>query len=142
MYAGVYIVAHVRRAVLRGALNPRSTMAAMNADAITLGFAAAIAVVLITLVVLRIGRARAAHIALLDRGALAKGEIVRILQEPNGAYLVRYQFTPEGTQEPVTRDAYIGYLVAEVPEVGAQVRVRYDPKSPERSLLAREGTQP
>ncbi len=115
-------------------------MPAMNADAFTLGFAAAVAVVFVALVGQRIRRARSAHDALQDRGALAEGEIVRILQEPSGAYLVRYRFTPEGAQEPITRDEYIGYLKAELPEVGTQVEVRYDPKSPERSLLAREGT--
>lgn len=114
-------------------------MAAMNADAFTLGFAATVAVVFVVLVVLRIRRARAAHDALRHRGALAKGEIVRVLREPNGAYLVRYSFTPEGAQAPITRDEYIGYLVAEVPEAGTKVRVRYDAKAPERSLLARNG---
>jgi hypothetical protein len=115
-------------------------MAAMNADALALGFAAAVAVLLIALVALHIRRARAARDTLQDRGALAQGEIVRVLREPNGAYLVRYQFTPDGAQESVTRDEYIGYLAAEVPDVGTTVRVRYDPAAPERSLLARAGT--
>lgn len=114
-------------------------MAAMDADTVTLVFAAAVAVILVVLVVLHIRRARAAQNALQDRGALARGEIVRVLREPNGAYLVRYRFTPQGAQEPLTRDEYIGYLLAEVPEVGTKVRVRYDPAAPERSLLAREG---
>jgi hypothetical protein len=116
-------------------------MAAMNADTVTLVFAAAVAVILVVLVLLHIRRARAARDVLQDRGALAEGEIARVLQEPNGAYLVRYCFTPAGAQEPITRDEYIGYLVAEVPEVGATVRVRYDPMAPERSLLVRDSTQ-
>ena len=109
----------------------------MSADGFTFGFIAAVAAVFVIVVTVRIVRARAARNALQDHGAIAEGAIVRVLQEPNGAYLVRYSFTPEGAQEPVTRDEYIGYLVAEVPEVGTKVRVRYEPAAPERSLLVR-----
>jgi hypothetical protein len=114
-------------------------MAAMNADAFAIGFVALLAVVFVGAIVALILRARAARDALRNRGAVAEGEIVRVLREPNGAYLVRYQFTPDGAPAPITRDEYIGYLVADVPEVGAKVRVRYDAKAPDRSLLARNG---
>jgi len=113
-------------------------MAAMQTDAFAVGFVAAVAVAFAGVVLVLIRRARRARAALHGEGALAEGEIVRILQEPNGAYLVRYEFLPQGAAEPLKRDEYIGYLVAEVPEVGTKVKVRYDPQTPEKSLLVRD----
>ena len=78
-------------------------MAAMSADAITVGIAAVAAAIFVVGVVLQIRRARSVRAALRVDGALVEGEVLRILQEPNGAYLVRYQFTPEGARAPVTR---------------------------------------
>ena len=113
-------------------------MAAMQTDAFTVGFVVALALAFVGVVVVLIRRARRARAALHGEGAVAEGEIVRVLREPNGAYLVRYEFLPEGASEPLKRDEYIGYLVAEVPEVGTKVKVRYHPQAPEKSLLVRD----
>ncbi|KPK06683.1 MAG: hypothetical protein AMJ64_08510 [Betaproteobacteria bacterium SG8_39] len=86
----------------------------------------------------RVGQARAARDWLHVHGALAEGEVLRVWQENHGGYCVRYRFTPQGAREPIQRDEFAGCLAATVPEAGAKVRVRYDPESPERSLLARE----
>jgi hypothetical protein len=112
-------------------------MQAMDPDGITLGFVAAIAIVFVGAVVRRIAGARRAHDWLHLYGAHAQGEVLRVWQEHHGAYCVRYRFTPRGAEAPVTRDEYVGYLIAAVPEVGTKVGVRYDPEAPERSLLAR-----
>ena len=113
-------------------------MRSMAADAFTIGFAAAIAVAFVVAVLRNIARARAARDWLHTHGALAEGEVVRVWQENHGGYCVRYRFTPRGASEPVQRDEFAGCLAATVPEVGDKVGVRYDPESPERSLLARE----
>jgi len=113
-------------------------MPTMNADAFAVGFVAILAIAFVGAVIMLIRRARRARAALHGEGAVAEGTIVRVLREPNGAYLVRYCFTPAGAREPLNRDEYIGYLDAEVPEVGARLPVRYDPQAPERSLLVRK----
>jgi len=109
----------------------------MDPDGITLGFLAAIAIAFVGAVLRRVAGARRARDWLHLYGAHAQGEVLRVWQEHHGAYCVRYRFTPQGASEPMTRDEYVGYLIAAVPEVGAKVGVRYDPEAPERSLLAR-----
>ena len=110
----------------------------MGWDAFTLGFVAAVAVAFVLALLRRVGQARAARDWLHVHGALAEGEVLRVWQENHGGYCVRYRFTPQGAGEPIQRDEFAGCLAATVPEAGAKVRVRYDPESPERSLLARE----
>ena len=54
------------------------------------------------------------------------------------AFHVRYRFTPAGAAEPVTKSEMASCLRVELPEVGARVRVRYDPKSPQRARMLRD----
>ena len=110
----------------------------MSAETIAAGFIVALAIAFVGGGVAHVRRAGRARDALRRHGALAEGEVTRVLREPSGAYLVRYCFTPAGARQPLTRDEYVGYLDAEVPEVGAKLPVRYDPQAPERSLIARE----
>lgn len=77
------------------------------------------------------GRARAR----LDvEGVVAEGEVLEIWQDGTGSYVVRYRFVPDGG-EPVTRSEVAACLRTALPEVGARVRVRYDPHRPHRAQL-------
>ena len=69
-----------------------------------------------------------------EEGRVAEGEVLEIWQDGTGSYVVRYRFTPEGG-EPVTRSEVAGCLRTALPEAGARVRVRYDPRNPHRAQL-------
>jgi hypothetical protein len=69
-----------------------------------------------------------------QEGLVADGEVLEIWQDGTGSYVVRYRFTPEGAA-PVTRSEVAACLRAALPEVGARVRVRYDPRRPQRARL-------
>jgi hypothetical protein len=50
---------------------------------------------------------------------------------------VRYRFTPAGADEPIVKSEMASCLRVELPEVGARVKVRYDPKFPRRARMLR-----
>lgn len=76
--------------------------------------------------------------ARLEEGLFAEGEVLEIWQDGTGSYVVRYRFTPEGGA-PVARSEVAACLRAALPEVGARVRVRYDPRQPQRAQLLLDG---
>jgi hypothetical protein len=81
-------------------------------------------------------RARREREQLDAEGLVAEGELLDIWQEGT-AFHVRYRFTPAGADEPVTKSEMASCLRVELPEVGASVKVRYDPKSPQRARMLR-----
>ena len=82
-------------------------------------------------------RARRERERLDAEGVIAEGELLDLWQEGT-AFHVRYRFTPAGAAEPVTKSEMASCLRVELPEVGARVRVRYDPKSPQRARMLRD----
>jgi hypothetical protein len=81
-----------------------------------------------------VSRARRSQAQLDAEGLLADAEVLEIWQDGTGSYVVRYRYAPEGG-EPVTRSEVAACLRAALPEVGARVRVRYDPREPRRARL-------
>ncbi len=82
---------------------------------------------------------RRAQDRLASQWTRVEGEVLDVWQSGMGSYYVRYRFTPRGSERPITRDESGGCLKAVLPEVGARVPVRYDPETPERARLQREG---
>jgi len=81
-----------------------------------------------------VSRARRSRALLDAEGLLAEAEVLEIWQDGTGSYVVRYRFTPEDGS-PVTRSEVAACLRAALPEVGERVRVRYDPREPQRARL-------
>jgi len=84
-------------------------------------------------------RARRERERLDAEGLVAEGQLLDIWQEGT-AFHVRYRFTPAGAAEPDTKSEMASCLRVELPEVGASVRVRYDPKSPRRARMLRNAS--
>jgi hypothetical protein len=103
----------------------------MVVEALVVILLAVIAIGAVTAVVRSVWRARA---RLEKEGLLAEGEVLEIWQDGTGSYVVRYRFTPEGGA-PVERSEIAACLRAALPEVGARVQVRYDPRQPQRARL-------
>jgi Protein of unknown function (DUF3592) len=80
-----------------------------------------------------------ANEALKARGRETEGEVLDIWQDGTGAFCVRYRFTPQGSDAPITREEFAGCLRAMLPEVGDRLPVRYDPTFPQRATLQRTG---
>ncbi len=102
--------------------------------------AVVVLVALLAIALIRLARrARRERERLDAEGLIAEGELLDIWQEGT-AFHVRYRFTPEGAAEPVTRKEMASCLRVALPEVGAKVRVRYDPKSPQRARMLRDAS--
>jgi hypothetical protein len=104
-----------------------------------IAFVVALAAALLLMVLIGlVRRSRRAIAALRARGREVQAEVLDVWQDGTGSFCVRYRFTPQGSEAPITREEFAGCLRAALPEVGDRVPVRYDPHLPQRAALQRK----
>jgi len=82
--------------------------------------------------------ARSERERLEAEGETVQGEMMEVWPQGN-AFGVRYRFVPKEGFWPVVRTDMAPYLQVLVPGPGEKVKVRYDPRDPQRSRMLPKG---